>query len=610
MDVAVEKRQQVLRIALLLLGLYALVSARLFHVQVTTASTFADRQESLNRRLRYKHGSTQFERGRRGRILDAEGRPLALGFDTYRLVADPNLPVHPRSRGADIGLGDRARIASDVLLDLGVDHDVRDFFRRSTQRRIPAKDGGEPVVVRHRRLLRGILPHERRYFRKIMGERGIRNFRLEAESRREYPEGALMAEVVGFVGLHENDEDGRARGRAGIEQTLEHLLAGSDGKFACEKDGRGRELDLEGRWTEPPVDGQDVGLTLSVRIQSVVTEALSEAFEKLPCDGMSAVVLETQTGRVLALKSLPCFSADDLKAGRIAPADAVCRPVAEVYPPGSTFKPFIMARAIEAGIVTWDDTFDTNQGARTFTWEGRRRLLHDSHPHGVLTAREVIVKSSNIGMAIVGLERMGPDLVYDAVESYRFRDRTGVLLPSESAGQYVARKDAKPLSTAVSLSFGHEISISPLSLAARFSIFGTGGVYHEPRIVEWIGKGGERQTNDRRSHQFLTKPIADEVGAVLAETVESGSGRALRGMKWTAGAKTGTAQIMGKSGFTGKYSSSLVALAPALESRITVLVGLHGLEGKEFYGGATAGPVVRRIIEETLDILGTPPNRE
>lgn len=415
-----HNRRHVLRIAFLLFGLYAMLAARLFHVQVTTASDFGERLHSMSRRVSYRIGRAQFERGRRGRILDSRDQVLALGYDTYRLMIDPSLPHRPRRASAALDLTSRVHLASDVLSDLAVEHDLDELLDKGTEthfRRV--LDDGTDVLVerRSRLLLSGILPHERQYFLEIMRQNRVRNFYFEAESQREYPQGDVVAEIVGFLGHVEDDPEGTARGRAGIEMTFERKLGGRHGRYHCEQDGRGREIDLNGRWEEHPADGAEIGLTLDLRVQELVSDAITEVNASFDCDSVTGIVLETQTGRILAMRSVPAFTLEDLRAARVPMQDTRCRAVSDSYAPGSTFKPFVVARAIEQGIVAWDDEFDTNNGRRVFRHGRHGRLLKDSSEHGILSVTEIITKSSNIGMAMIGFEEMGIERLYDAVDS-------------------------------------------------------------------------------------------------------------------------------------------------------------------------------------------------
>jgi cell division protein FtsI (penicillin-binding protein 3) len=609
MAIVEPKRERITRIvALLLFGGYALIIGQLLNVQITEADAFASKQDEISNRAGWERGKHEFERGRRGSIFDAKGTPVALGYDTYRLVCDPHYPV---GRGPDHD--ERLEICADALDEVGVEFDRLDFLRRGRRGWIEIKTAeGKKATVKSRRrvLLDGLLPWERDYVQTVLGRSGaqVRGFTFELVSERENPSGGLMDEIVGFVGRTKLGGE-QVRGRAGIEFALDRVLAGQRGSFVCERDGVGREYDLDGYWAIQPRDGRDVGLTIDVEIQAVVDRALRAVKEEFPCESVTGIVLDTQTGGILAIRGVPSATVADLRSDRAEVDDLRCRPAVDVYPPGSTFKPFIVARALEWGLVTWSDRFDTQGGRRRFSAGPASRWIKDSTPHEVLSLAEVIAKSSNIGMAMIGLERMGASRVHDAVCSFGFDQRLGILVPNEPRALFAKKKNVHPLYFPTSVSYGQEIAMTPLQLAARFSIFGTGGVYHEPKLVAWAGTKDERRVNRRSSQRMLRRDTAEAVKRAMELAVTDGTAKVLRDLDWPVAAKTGTAQLFDKNNQLMGYSSSLVALAPADKPQITVFVGVHGLTGATIYGGSTAGPAVKEIIDRTLRLRGVAPQR-
>ena len=595
-----------------MLAAYFLLGHRLFQLQVQQAAALSKSQDVLSSRLSYKVGRAQFERGARGRIFDSRDRLLAGGFDSFDLYVDQIAVSYHRQidgrAGREYTRDEVADILVALLDDLGVATREEEVIERLTQpRKRTAEDGSVTTkYVRSRRLIRNLAPDQRKHLQQVFHDSGIRCFYFESGRARSYPEGRLAAQVVGFVGKSEKDAARRPKGRAGIERHLDGVLAGTNGRFLCEKDASQNEMDLNARWETRPLDGADVGLSLDVRVQAVVNDALEEAFKAHPCRAATGIVIETQTGRVLAMQSVPTFDPNDLGAKGFKMANTRCRAVQDSYVPGSTFKPFVVAKAREWGLVEWSDTFDTEQGLATIQTSRGRRQVHDSSPHGVMSMREIIVKSSNIGMAKLGIQRMGVDRLWQMLDEFEFMTETGVCMPAEAAGYQPSLAEArrKPSSGPVSIPFGHEIRLSPLAMAARFSVFGTGGVYKEPVLVDWVGNGDDRTYNKRAPKRLLPEWAANEVRDVLGETVTDGTGKALRDLPWATGAKTGTAQILGVSGLHGAYSSSMVALAPLRDTKITVLVVLYGLKGGAYYASVVAAPAVSKIIEETLPLLG------
>ncbi|MEZ6196040.1 MAG: penicillin-binding protein 2 [Planctomycetota bacterium] len=609
-----RKREKITRIvALLLFSGHALIVSKLVNVQITKADSHAREQAVRTARPAYKRGSGQFERGRRGTIVDARGTPLALGFDTYRLVVDPGLELGPE----EPDLRARLDICADALENVGVQFRRDLFLERGLDRFFESSiPGAEPRKRRRRVLIDGLEPAERDYLASVLwpsvesDARPIRGFTFEAESAREYPSSGLVSEIVGFVGQSATDPETGDRGRAGIEYALDRLLAGTRGAFFCQRDGRGREYDLNGFWLEEPRDGVDIGLTIDVQIQDIVDRAIRKVHAEVPCAAVSGIVLETATGRILAMKSTPSATIEDLREGRAKFEDLQCRAATHLYPPGSTFKPFVVARALEAGVVDWGDRFDTNNGRKRLEYGRGGRIVNDSKPHQILSLSEVISLSSNIGMAEIGLYRLKPEGLHDAITSFGFGKRTGILIPGEPRGDFTSKEKMNPLFFGTSASYGQEISLTPLQLAARFSIFGTGGVYAEPTVVAWVKDGERRVENRRRRVRMVREDVANAIRAALVETVETGTAKFLNELDWSVAAKTGTAQILPPRDGVPHFNSSVVALAPAETPRITVYVAVHEVSGRTFYGGSTAGPAVGEIIDQTLRLLGEPPNKQ
>ncbi len=607
-----SRERTIIRYCFLMLLAYFALGHRLFQLQIQQAAALSKSQDALVQRLSYNVGRAQFERGSRGRIYDSRDRLLAGGFDAFDLHMDQIAVSFHRQIDGRVGReysrGEIADILAALLDDLGIEVDEKQLFERMTEpRKWTEADGTvSRKFVRSRSLVRNLTPDQRKHLSQVFRDSGIRCFYFESGRARSYPEGRLASQIVGFVGKSEKDAARRPKGRAGVERHLDRILAGTNGRFLCEKDASQNEMDVNARWDTRPVDGADVGLTLDVRVQAVVDSALREAFRKHPCRAATGIVIETQTGRILGMQTVPTFDPNDLGSKDFNMASTRCRAVQDSYVPGSTFKPFVVAKAREWGLVNWGDTFDTEQGQAVIQTTRGKRIVHDSSPHGVMSVREIIVKSSNIGMAKIGIQRMGVDRLWQMLDEFEFMTPTGVCIPAEAAGYQPSLAEAKrkPSSGPVSIPFGHEIRLSPLAMAARFSVFGTGGVYKEPVLVDWVGNGDDRTYNHRAPSRLLPEWAANEVRDVLGEAVTDGTGKALRNLSWETGAKTGTAQILGVKGLHGAYSSSMVAIAPLRDTKITVLVVLYGLKGGAYYASVVAAPAVSKIIEETLPLLG------
>jgi cell division protein FtsI (penicillin-binding protein 3) len=623
MKPAVHKRMHALVIASLLFGFYTVLASRLMHVQITGQEDAVVEQQRLSARSDHRLGRALFERGRRGRILDCNGAVLATGYQSFRLLVDPNADYKPPRTVARTTLEERADLLLEELERLGIrlpPAERADVYARCTQTEWESdgvggsgQKAGRPI--RSRLLLNGLRTHQRRQIQSAMQAHAINNFFFEVATTRVYPEGALTGELIGFVGG--SDVTSEPKGQAGLELSFDQQLAGYPGRYVCEKDGRSAELDVEGYWVEEPDDGADIVLTLDVRIQRFLYEALRKVYTQYrrasPGLVVVGVVLDTRTNHVLAMKNFPDYSPSEVKSsprGRFDMNRTLIHGVASSWEPGSTLKPFIAARFLEAGVVSWSDVFDTGRGPHNFYYgSGGARPVSDAHPNGVLTFREVITKSSNIGMGMVGVQRFGLERIYKAVDSFGFRERPGSCLPREVGGYYLKKSDTTLLQGGLSMTFGHAIQMSPLSLASKFAVFGTGGVYTPPVLVRYLECDGERYENARPAVRYVPRRIADEMREALVESVRTGTAKSLEGLPWTVAAKTGTAQVLAPQHMLGSYNSSMIALAPAHDPRITVLVFAHGIRGGTYFGGSVAGPAICEVVDQSMRLMNVPADK-
>ncbi|MFT7620731.1 MAG: cell division protein FtsI/penicillin-binding protein 2, partial [Planctomycetota bacterium] len=451
------RHRQVMRISLLLCAMYALLAARLYHVQVTEAATLSRTQIKYQTRLPYRLGSAQFERPPRGAIYDRNGKSLAVGYDTFRLLLDM-YPLHkPRKKNAKpLSMAQRIDVLSGVLDDLAIEHSKLDMLEKAADgyyNKVMPNGEDRRVCKRGIVLLKGLLPWHRRYIKKIMHGLRITNFGFLADATRQYPHGELVAEIVGFVGQNKETK-GEIAGRAGIEASMEGILAATPGKFVCEKDGRGKEMELNASWQDEPEFGYDVNLTLDVDVQEIAADALAKACKAFNCPSGSAIVLDSNTGEILAMTSYPRVSVEAVRAGDISAKDFTCLPFTATFEPGSTIKPLILAKAIEKGKVRWLQTFDTNNGRRIFRSDKRNRWVSDSHPNQVLTAEEVIIKSSNIGIAMIGFEEMGYDELVNSIHELGLQNRIKLRMPGSPKHEVPMHNNPRQIDAGVSVPFG------------------------------------------------------------------------------------------------------------------------------------------------------------
>ncbi len=543
---------------------FLLLIVRLAHLQIADADLYlghAARQQILSRELS----------AWRGRLYDRKGRLLAASVQRYSVYADPHGIVDPAAT---------ARALASVL-------DVpagsleqrlhRDCYFVWVRRQIP-----DALAVR----VRGL---------------GLRGVHMQRESKRLYPQGKLAAHVIGFT-----DIDGR--GLAGVEKSMDALLRGRPGAESVLCDGSRRIFRSARDQTErTPLNGLDVHLTLDAYVQEIAEEELAKVVERHEPECAAAVVLDARDCSVLAMASWPGF---DPQAPAQTPL-SYQRNVAvnDAYEFGSVMKPFAISMALDGGVVEPETQFDCHQGV----WRIGRRTLHDAHAYGMLTVSDILCHSSNIGAAQISL-LLGCDELYRGVRDFGFGRPGGIALPGETGG-IVRPLAAWNQYSVVSVAFGQELAVTPLSVAQAFAAFSNRGFLLQPRIVSAIKRPDTRETvydadEPIVGSRVISPATAREVMEMMRRVVEEGTGKRARLDEYTMAGKTGTAQLLrddGRGYSDSRYLSSFVGIAPVEESRVVVLVCLKGPTKNGYYGGVAAAPAVREIVARTLRYLGVPP---
>ncbi|MCL2648281.1 MAG: penicillin-binding protein 2 [Phycisphaerales bacterium] len=448
--------------------------------------------------------------------------------------------------------------------------------------------------------------HARMLYHAMDGVGFVKSF------KRLYPQGQLGSSLVGFANL-----DG---GVDAMEHQLEYLLRGINGQMYVTKDASRRTLAiLDQRYTAAD-DGRDVWLTLNSVIQGIVEEELEKGVKDRGAESGTAVVMDPYTGRILAMATYPTFDPADYSS--IEPIRRRNKAVTDPIEPGSIFKPVIMSWAIEHHVVKPTDVFNCHYG---YYVDPAGRVVKDGHGgYGMLTARDIIVKSSNIGMTQVGW-KMGIPMMHDAVTSFGFGKRTGVEIPGDQRGI------VKPLpqwnkGTLTSCSFGYEISATPLQLVRMYATFANGGYLVTPRIISayeespgvvkpWEEAAGAEGPGPQR---ILSKETCDTMRDIMAEVISSrGTVKMASSSYYTLYGKTGTAHIAGKARGDGgqgygenTYNSSFLCGGPLKESRLVLIVTMHKPDVHAgYYGGTVAAPTAIAIMERALLYLQVPADK-
>lgn len=507
--------------------------------------------------------------GRRGTLRDRHGRPLAISRPAKRVFLDPtqaeDLSTFPESVGYAL-----------------------DYDPMWVTKRLAGRIDSRYIVLDRR------LSDERADKIKDVKIKGLG---VETHLVRDYPQGTLAAQLIGFV-----NKDGK--GLEGVERIFDADLRGKPGSLGFFRDAQRRPLWIESNSYTPPADGKAVRLSIDLVIQSIAETELAKACKEFQAQSGEVVVMDPYTGETLAIASYPFLDANEY--GNTPPDKRRIRAITDTYEPGSTFKPFVWASALEQGFFRPNEMFDcTTSGVYQFP-SGRR--LRDAHPNGLLNGDGVLIKSSNIGMGKIG-ERMGREKLHKAVKSFGFGDSTRVGLPGEVRGRVWPLRMWSGYSI-TSISMGQEVAVTPMQMARAFSVFANGGLLVSPSIRAHDDKPEGQSTP---VYQRVIKPAtAAHTRQVLRQVVTEGTGRRADSPLYAIFGKTGTAQIAAKNGkgyIPDAYVGSFICGAPLDNPRLVVICVIHRPNrAKGYYGGIVAAPAARAIVEQSLIYMGVQPD--
>lgn len=418
---------------------------------------------------------------------------------------------------------------------------------------------------------------------------------LVPDSERVYPLGSLAAPVLGFVGR----EELRTVGRAGFEHHYDALLAGEPETYLTVNDAVQRRLRLE-RLSSGHA-GYDLELTLHARIQAACEAELAAAVTEQRARAASAVVLEVDTGAVLAVGSLPSFDPSD--PGAVPPDHWRLRAVQDAYEPGSLVKPMVAAAALAGGAVHPGDRFD----CRHHGIEVAGHWFRDHAKPGMYSLDEIVAESANAGIIEVA-DRLAPRQLWRALDVFGFGRRTGVGFPAEGTGILPPPATWSRLSAA-SLALGQEVTATPLQVAVAYAAIANGGWLLRPRLVQRVSADGQSVDGDEHwRSRVLDERLAARVTTMLEGVVTVGTGREAQVPGYRVAGKTGTAQRAVDGAFDDVHHVAWFAgFLPVPHPRVVVVVAVVEPTA-DFWGSTVAAPVFARIAEAVATQLGLPPD--
>jgi cell division protein FtsI (penicillin-binding protein 3) len=425
---------------------------------------------------------------------------------------------------------------------------------------------------------------------------GIEGVYFVDESMRVYPNRERASQTLGFVNMNGD-------GGAGIELQYDKELQGKEGLFSFDIDARRRSF--RAKADKPAIQGHSLVLSIDNSIQYIAERELAAGIEKAQARAGTAIVMESETGRILALANHPQFNCNTYN--EYEPDLWRNRAVSDVFEPGSTFKVVVAAAALEAGLTRPNEMIDCQMGSITIG----RHPFHDHKAYGLLSFSQILEFSSNVGAAKLGL-RLGQQRLYEALRNFGFGSKSGVDLPGEIKGLVRDWHDWSGLSIGA-ISFGQEVGVTSIQLLAAINAIANGGYRFRPSIVDRIidEKGDLVSIRAPERVRLISPSTAAAVSDAFEGVVLRGTGRRAALEGYRAAGKTGTAQkiVEGERLYSSnKYVASFVGFAPLPRPRITILVQIDEPKGIH-YGGDVCAPVFQKIAQETLLQLRVPPDQ-
>lgn len=553
------------------------ISYRLVQLQVTEHDVYRA-QAAVN------HDTRTTIHARRGQILDANGLALAQNEPVRTVIADASLIKNPDELAEMLAgpLGLTVAVTKEKL--------ARQVFSEREKKMVPCR-----YIV-----LKKQFPEvEALELEELLRAAKIRGIHFEQDFTRVYPNGGMLCHVLGFT----NSE---GVGMDGIERSLDDQLRGRDGFRYSEKDRMGREIVAYRGLEMQPHNGSTVRLTIDMTLQAIVEAELDAAVREYKPKMATALLLRPQTGEILALANRPHFDLN--KQDGVPEENRRNRAITDMFEPGSTFKIVATGAALTLKYVTPETPIFCENGY--FTYGGR--VLHDHNGYGSLSVADVLVKSSNIGVAKLAIQ-LGDQRMYEYTRKFGFGERTGVRLPGEITG--VVHPPHRWSKVSITrLPMGHEIGATAMQVANAMSVVANGGQLMLPQIVhDYTDEQGQRSNFQPIAiRQVIPEKTANQLRDALMDVVSKrGTAGPAHVPGFRVAGKTGTAQKLGPNGYEhGKNVVSFVGFMPAEAPAFVGLVVIDEPVTKpnQAYGGLVSGPVFSRIAAQAARHLNLTPD--
>ncbi len=539
------------------MGLWgAAIGARLYFLQVVHSDDYKQKAERQQQR-------TLEVSPRRGNIYDRNRNELAVSIKVQSLFAIPEEISDPSA--VALQLSSLIRIPEAEL--------VRKLDREKSFVWIKRKLSNAEAELVKKADLPGM------YF--------------QTEDQRFYPKRQLAAHVLGYVNIDE-------QGMGGLEYRYNGSVRGESGRVVVMTDARGRSFN---RMEVAPLPGANLVTTIDENIQYIVEKELQASVASSRPKGMSIIAMDPHSGEILAMANHPSFNPNEY--ARYTPATWINRAVSHVYEPGSTFKIVTAASALEENVTTPDEVIDCQMGS--IVLYGHR--IGDAHKYGLLTVRQIMQNSSNVGMIKLGL-RVGEERFANYIDRLGFGHPTNIDLPGEERGLTKPASRWSKISIGA-ISMGQEIGVTPLQVLSLVSAVANGGILYRPYVVKKIQdpQRGLSTEIDPQGERVLSEATVRELQDMLEVVVTDGTARDSKLEGYRAAGKTGTAQKIDETGryAAHKYVASFVGYAPASNPKVALIVVVDEPSGA-YYGAQVAAPIFKRIAEQVLRYQSVPPD--
>lgn len=494
----------------------------------------------------------------RGMILDRHGEPLAISTPVHSVW------LNPQEFNAD-----KTQVAN-LAKALGL--------KTKTVNNKAKQDGHREFVYLKRRVTPEVANKVESF--------NITGVALQREYKRYYPMGEVTSHLVGFTSVDD-------AGQEGLELMHDDVLTGVPGLKRMVRDSRGNYVE-GGEQLKPTKDGQNIQLSIDLRLQYLTYQSLKEAVTHYRARSGSAVVLDTQTGEVLAMVNQPSFNPNNRRG--LKSSDYRNRAVTDLFEPGSTVKPFTMASGLQSGKFKPNSVIDTHPG----TLRVSGHTIKDFRDYGQIDMATLIQKSSNVGASKIALA-MKPTQLWQDFAAFGMAEATGGYFPGEAMGSLPDPQNWRELDRAT-LSFGYGLASTALQLARGYMVLANGGILQPISFI--------KRTETSIGRRVYSSDVMQQVVTMMEGVVlEGGTAKLAAVENYRVAGKTGTVKKAGKGGYADKrYLSLFAGIIPASKPRLAMVVMIDDPQGKDYYGGLVAGPIFSKVMTGAMRLLNIAPD--